>query len=206
MAKTMNIDPLDIVRAARVCLQQKGLSGTTLKDVAAQAGVTQGTVYYHFKSKEELMAAVIDLTHNDHMEAMMRGVEGAGDMYSKIGAVMDITRDVYGRNEEFKKLFFNMVAMALHNRRAADEFSRFGRKIIGMTEILYKKITADRIIGLPSDHMARIISAVVLGLALQSVFHRDMDIDGVYESFKRMLQDVAGHKMEGDGEVINNVD
>lgn len=199
MAKTMNIDPRDIIRAAKSCLQQKGLSATTLKDVAAKAGVTQGTVYYHFKTKEELMAAVIDLTHNESLEAMERTLVSAGDVHSRISTVMDITRDVYGRNDEFKKLFFNMAAMALHNRRAAEEFSRSGKRAIDMIEKLYLKINDTPALSfMPSDHMARIIAAVITGLALQSIFHEDMDIDSVYESFKQMLQDSVSQKVDGE--------
>lgn len=41
---------------------------------------------------------------------------------------------------------------------------------------------------IPPDHMSRIIVAVVIGLALQSIFQKEMDIDGVYESFKIMLK------------------
>jgi AcrR family transcriptional regulator len=48
-----------IVRAAASLLATKGYEATSLDDVAAAAGITKGTVYYHFDSKEALYWAVV---------------------------------------------------------------------------------------------------------------------------------------------------
>jgi AcrR family transcriptional regulator len=50
-----------ILWAAKRVLLEKGLDETSMDDVAAQAGTTKPTVYAHFKSKEELFGAVIEL-------------------------------------------------------------------------------------------------------------------------------------------------
>ncbi|MCL5057023.1 MAG: TetR/AcrR family transcriptional regulator [Actinobacteria bacterium] len=201
MARKVNIDPGDIVRAARTCIQENGFSATTLKDVAARAGVTQGTVYYHFKTKEELFAAVMDLTNNENLIAIEKAMDKAVDVHSKISTVMDVTREVYGRNEEFRKLFFNLASLALHNERASEEFTSFGRKTISIIESMCRKAyegQTDTLIQF--DHLARILSAVVTGLALQSMFLKEIDIDAVYGSFSRILQQAVGNKAGGGEE------
>lgn len=202
MAKKVNIDPSDIVRAARVCIQENGFSATSLKDVAARAGVTQGTVYYHFKTKEELIAAVMDLTNDENLAAIEKVMDGSVDVYSKIGTVMEVAREVYGRNEEFRKLFFNLAALSLHNERASEQFALFGQKTIGMIESMCRKVYEGKTI--PYDHMARILTAVVTGLALQSMFLKEIDIDAVYRSFSKMLQQTVVNKAE-EGEESKNV-
>jgi AcrR family transcriptional regulator len=50
-----------IVWAAKRVLLEKGLDEASMDDVAACAGTTKPTVYAHFKSKDELFAAVVEL-------------------------------------------------------------------------------------------------------------------------------------------------
>ncbi len=50
-----------IVRAAKWVMLEKGLDASSMDDVAARAGTTKPTVYAHFKSKDELFSAVVEL-------------------------------------------------------------------------------------------------------------------------------------------------
>ncbi len=44
-----------MLRAAARCFNQKGFSGTSLKDVAALLGLTDAALYYYVRNKEELV-------------------------------------------------------------------------------------------------------------------------------------------------------
>jgi AcrR family transcriptional regulator len=44
-----------MLRAAALCFNQKGFSGTSLKDVASQLGLTDAALYYYVRNKEELV-------------------------------------------------------------------------------------------------------------------------------------------------------
>lgn len=48
-----------ILDAAEVVFQRTGVSRTTLADIAAEAGVTRGAIYWHFDNKVELYDAMI---------------------------------------------------------------------------------------------------------------------------------------------------
>jgi AcrR family transcriptional regulator len=50
-----------IVWAAKYVLLEKGPDEASMDDVAARAGTTKPTVYAHFKSKDELFTAVVEL-------------------------------------------------------------------------------------------------------------------------------------------------
>ena len=49
-----------LVAAARTVFEERGYDGTRMSDVAAAAGVSHGTVYTWFATKDALLAAVID--------------------------------------------------------------------------------------------------------------------------------------------------
>jgi TetR/AcrR family transcriptional regulator, transcriptional repressor for nem operon len=48
-----------LVAAAGQLLHQKGVESTTLADIAAAADVPAGNVYYYFKTKDEIITAVV---------------------------------------------------------------------------------------------------------------------------------------------------
>ena len=54
--------PEEIVAAALDVFVEHGFAGARLEDVARRAGVTKGTVYLYFKSKEALFKAVVRQT------------------------------------------------------------------------------------------------------------------------------------------------
>lgn len=54
MAKPNIISKEALIQSAKACIVENGLEKLTLQSVAKQANVTQGTVYYHFRTKENL--------------------------------------------------------------------------------------------------------------------------------------------------------
>ena len=51
--------PSELLAAALELFVEKGYAGTRLEDVAAQAGVSKGTLYLYFENKEDLFKAVV---------------------------------------------------------------------------------------------------------------------------------------------------
>jgi TetR/AcrR family acrAB operon transcriptional repressor len=47
-----------IVAAALACFDRHGIAQSTLAQIAAEAGVTKGAVYWHFKGKQEIFHAL----------------------------------------------------------------------------------------------------------------------------------------------------
>lgn len=50
----------DLIDSALEVFDKQGVSKTTLAQIASHAGVTRGAVYWHFKNKEDLFAAMCD--------------------------------------------------------------------------------------------------------------------------------------------------
>ena len=48
----------EIIQAALACFVEKGFAGTTMEDIRRRSGASTGSIYHHFKSKEQLAAAV----------------------------------------------------------------------------------------------------------------------------------------------------
>jgi len=63
-----------LVSAARELVYLKGIAGTSLADIANAADVPVGNVYYYFKTKNEIVAAVVR-TYEDQLQALVSEVE-----------------------------------------------------------------------------------------------------------------------------------
>ncbi|MFA7893927.1 TetR family transcriptional regulator [Pseudomonas putida] len=55
-----------IIQAAERAFYKRGVARTTLADIAEQAGVTRGAIYWHFNNKAELVQALLDSLHETH--------------------------------------------------------------------------------------------------------------------------------------------
>ena len=78
-----------LLDAAESVFTQKGVAATTLHDIALEAGMTRGAIYWHFKDKGELVRAMCDRATLP-MEAMVNEVTAvAGD--DPLGSVRRLT-------------------------------------------------------------------------------------------------------------------
>ena len=63
-----------LVTAAIQLLHQQGIERTTLADIAKVADIPAGNVYYYFKTKDDVIAAVID-AHSQQIKSMLASID-----------------------------------------------------------------------------------------------------------------------------------
>jgi TetR/AcrR family transcriptional repressor of nem operon len=63
-----------LVESARALIHEQGVSGTTLAEVAERGDVPLGNVYYYFKSKDELVRAVLE-GYQEQADALIEAFE-----------------------------------------------------------------------------------------------------------------------------------
>ena len=63
-----------LLKAAATCFNQKGFSGTSLKDVSRHLGLTDAALYYYVKNKEQLVYQCYLRAAELGREAMERGI------------------------------------------------------------------------------------------------------------------------------------
>jgi TetR/AcrR family transcriptional repressor of nem operon len=80
-----------LIAAARAVMYANGVNGTSLADVAAAADVPLGNVYYYFRTKEDLVGAVIQ-DHLDMAAGLLAAIEaesaGPGERLKSLFAAL----------------------------------------------------------------------------------------------------------------------
>jgi AcrR family transcriptional regulator len=73
-----------IYAAAYALFYRKGFQRTSLDDIAAEAGVTKRTLYYHVRSKDDLAGAMLAHQHGFVLAEMARWMGDAADAWALV--------------------------------------------------------------------------------------------------------------------------
>lgn len=82
-----------ILRAAATAFAHQGFAGTSMDDVAAEAGITKLIVYRHFASKEELYEAVLQAVSTRLAEEFVARFQREQPPRVGIGAMLAVARE-----------------------------------------------------------------------------------------------------------------
>lgn len=122
----MNGNPemeLKIIEAAIACIERYGLSDTTVRRIAQKAGVNVAAINYYFRSKEQLMDRVMEITLKNAFD--WGHFEGSEDFPPKPRLVAILEHMVAGEQEypEITKAHF--IAPMLDGSASPAAYARF---------------------------------------------------------------------------------
>jgi AcrR family transcriptional regulator len=104
-----------ILEAAAQLLRDKGISGTTTREIARAAGLSDAAIYSHFKSRGDLLNALIPASLVDYRgsaDAFLKRV-GKGTIKGNLKFLMNLARDFY--TEASPKIALILVEPELFN-------------------------------------------------------------------------------------------
>jgi AcrR family transcriptional regulator len=93
----------EILVAARSIFASRGFRGTTIADIADEAGIALGTIYLYFPSKEDVFAALSE-QFNELIVAALRDVPDAVSLESTIRQRVDNVFAMCAENRDLIRL------------------------------------------------------------------------------------------------------
>lgn len=88
-----------LLAKARKCFLAHGFGGTSLRQVAREAGTSVGMIHYYYRSKEELFQAVVETTYERTLADLEKALapdapfgERIARLYAKLGSLSDEER------------------------------------------------------------------------------------------------------------------
>ena len=99
-----------IIDAALRLFRQHGYEATTMRAIAAEAGVSVGNAYYYFASKQHLIQAFYDRTQLEHAQAAAPVLDNQPDFQTRILGVIDAWLDLMEPYRTFAGTFFQNAA------------------------------------------------------------------------------------------------
>jgi AcrR family transcriptional regulator len=99
-----------IIDAALRLFREHGYEATTMRAIAAEAGVSLGNAYYYFESKQHLIQAFYDRTQIEHADASRPVLDGQVDLAGRMVGVIDAWLDIMEPYRAFAGTFFQNAA------------------------------------------------------------------------------------------------
>jgi len=84
MARDSSMTRRDILAAADELFYAEGLRPVSVDDIAAKAGITKKTLYYHFRSKDELIAAYLEARDRPTLERFRQWAGNEGTLAERL--------------------------------------------------------------------------------------------------------------------------
>lgn len=96
----------EIINKAIKIIDQRGIQGLTIKNLAKETGVTEGAIYRHFDHKREILTSILKLFQNK-MEEFHNSAQLSGKTtFWKISATLSHFRKLFEANPAIVSVIF----------------------------------------------------------------------------------------------------
>jgi AcrR family transcriptional regulator len=182
----------DILNAAfRVALRDR-LTGLTSRAVAAEAGVSNGLVFFYFKNREKLVMALLDWVLGQTILSQLPVYEdGAANPSDTMLAVVRSAIERLPKQRERIELFFDYWFMAKTNppvrRKIRTALARYRNAYLPLAEALVA-FDRRRYEGVTAEALASVATGFIEGCALQVVVDPvRFDVNAYCESVRALV-------------------
>lgn len=177
-----------IIEAAMDVIAERGCDKMTFDDVAKKLGVTKGAIYWYFKTKEDLIAAVFKKFQKEFERSTFDSYYNRplDEMFMHIFDRFSLT------DERRRAIFFEMFALATRNPEVRHAMWEYFNGLIATFEDVIRKEKKQHFIQTQADvhRLALLLTALFSGLQnyetawIHEKEIRDIWMEGVKILFK----------------------
>jgi TetR/AcrR family transcriptional regulator, cholesterol catabolism regulator len=177
----------EIISVSTTLFREKGYHTTSLDDIADRIGFTKPAIYYYFKSKEEILFAIVDNVVRGALERMRAIADRNGSPADRLHDLLVENTRVVLENIEANTVFYNERGLLSAEReRAIREREREYTNVV--LDLYIEGVEAGELL----DIDPRVATATLLGASIWA--HRWFDgrgrlsIDQVADGVADLLQ------------------
>lgn len=161
-----------IVQAARDLYEEKGLSRTSVQDIATRMGVTRSLFYHYFPDKEAVTSAVLDTYIDDFIEALQywNAQRKAGRIEDALDSIVRLLRTALFNEDSFQSSLASRENASLYIEFVNRVADRVATYMLETTVEDYRQLHIVRI-----DHVYETFYTLILGILGFLRTHPDAD-------------------------------
>jgi len=179
-----------ILNAALKLFVAQGYDDSTVDEVAREAGLSKGSIYWYFNSKLEILFELTDRFVAESQSEVVR--LAAADKYGT-EALYRAHRELHlvdQKHPNREKLLSQLMALSAHYPEIRDRLKNYYRKWDAVVaELLQRDVEAGKLLPVDAKAVSQSVVALYDGLCLRQQIDSDIDILNVVETATRLMHD-----------------
>lgn len=178
-----------IVRAALECFVESGVEATSLRQIAARAGITHVGLLHHFPSKDALVLAVLRERDQEDEARASRGYDASRTDSGRSPQLSRIMRD-HQEAPDSLRLWMELLTSASRPDHPAHEYfdERYANARAIFAALLRRRVDEGATWSTVDAELAAVLVVAVMdGLQLQWLLDRGVPVTDALEHFLSLL-------------------
>lgn len=172
--KTTTNTKRKILEAALDCFSNKGYEGTTMDDVIAAAGVSKGSIYWHFNSKRELFIELLDYWWEGFLEQFEQLARSGGTAMQRIGKAIRMSLQLSVEDIHLLRAYMEFFNVGMKDPQFMErQLSFYERGFRMMTNVIEEGIAAGEFGIADARFHAEAINSYIDGLMMHLILDPD---------------------------------
>lgn len=186
----------ELAQSAFELFAARGIRNVTLDDVAAQAGVTKGSFYWHYRSKKELILAAAALYYRQWQQQAHQQIATVSDPLAQLRRVWQVSVDMCLFDRANRVFSTEIFALGLHDPELGASWAQFYDSVRELyAGLILSAIKAGKLGPLDPHRTADWMLATFEGIKHRASFQPQMctpaERDLLIENFMRTLAALA---------------
>lgn len=171
-----------IVTAAIKLFAKNGYLSVSVKDIAREAGISQGLMYNYFNSKEKLLTYIIDDLISG-MSEMMKSAYSAGTPAERLRLMIQLPFQSFRERKEFWEMIMRILSQQAVSVKVKKQLQQLFQSTVMEMEVIFKALKVPQP-KLEAYKLGAILDGI--GWGCMFVFQDDYPLD---EMEKKLLKD-----------------
>lgn len=154
-----------ILEAATSVFIQKGFNGASVDDIAARAGLSKGSLYWYFDSKDDIILGILDAMFSREITFYQETSGGKTTAVEKLQYFLDIALEDIVQMEPLLPILFEYWGLIHHKEQIQARFGRYYEEVFGiLTPIIQEGVDNGEFHPVDVSKVVAALGAVIEGM------------------------------------------
>ena len=183
-----------ILNAAEEVFTEKGFDQARMDDIAGQTGLSKGTLYLYFKSKDDLIIAILDRLFEREFGQMEKLVVADKTARACIEEFTDLTTRDVSAMLRLLPIFYEFLALAFRNKYVQHALKQYLNSFLDiLTPIIQRGIDSGEFRAVDAREVALAAAAIFEGTILLWIYDKTAvdPVRNIHSSMRLLMEGVV---------------